>query len=237
MKKMFQISASLALVIGISTEAYAQSVSLGADLVSRYVWRGTDFGESASIQPSLAISGSGLEIGTWASYSISEDGAGANEHDIWVGYSADLGTAGSLSLGVTDYYFPAPDGGDFSNFEGNGDGSHWIEPYVGYTLGGGLPLSFYGAIMVHNDPDNSLYIEASVPASIGGVEMGFTAGLVAGESEFYAVESASVVNLGVSGSKDLTLVDGGFVVPVSVAYILNPTSSRSFLVFGLSISL
>ena len=237
MKKTLYISTIMALIVGAGAEVYAQSVSLGADVVSRYIWRGTDFGESASIQPSLAISGSGFEIGTWASYSIGKDGSSANEHDLWIGYSKDFGAAGSLSFGIYDYYFPAPDGGDFSNFEGDGEGAHWIEPYASYTFGSGFPVKLYGAIMAHNDPDKSLYVEASVPRSIGGVDMGFTVGMIAGESEFYGVNSTSVINLGISGSKDLTLVDGGFAIPISVAYILNPTVSRSFLVFGLSISL
>ncbi len=34
----------------------AQEVQLGADVVSRYIWRGTDFGESMSVQPGLHLS-------------------------------------------------------------------------------------------------------------------------------------------------------------------------------------
>lgn len=237
MKNLHYVAPLFLLLAVLNEAVQAQSVSLGADIVSRYVWRGTDFGESASIQPTLAVSGGGLEIGTWASYSVSADGAGANEHDIWIGYSMDLGSGGSLTIGITDYYFPSPDGGDFDNFDGEGEGSHWIEPYVSYSAAGGIPISIFAGIMAHNDPDNSLYVEVGLPIDVGGTELGLSIASAVGKSDFYGVESTSIVGLGVSASKDLTLVDGGFSLPVSVSYILNPTASRSFLVFGLGISL
>lgn len=237
MKNLLYVAPMLLTVAALENAAQAQSVSLGADIVSRYVWRGTDFGESASIQPTLAVSGGGLEIGTWASYSVSANGASANEHDIWIGYSLDLGSGGSLTIGVTDYYFPSPGGGDFDNFEGDGEGSHWLEPYVSYSAAGNFPISVFAGIMAHNDPDNSLYVEVGLPLDVGGTELGLSLATVAGKSDFYAVESTSIVGLGASASKDLTFVEGGFSLPVSVAYILNPTASRSFLVFGLNISL
>ena len=67
---------SVILLMGI---ANAQ-VDLGADLVSRYVWRGTDFGNSASVQPYLSVGFAGVEAGAWASYPITA--AGANENDL-----------------------------------------------------------------------------------------------------------------------------------------------------------
>ena len=238
MKSMLRITLTLTVAAGWGSTTFAQSTSLGADIVSRYVWRGVDFGQSASIQPSLSIAGGGLEVGTWASYSISADGASANEHDVWVSYSFDLGSAGSLTLGVTDYYFPKPDTLRWSNFEGDGNGSHWIEPYVSFTSSGAFPFSIFGGVFAHNDPDKSIYLEVSAPPTmIGGVEMGLTAGAVTGKSEYYGVDKASLVNLGISASKEIPISDGGFGLPISVLYILNPTASRSFLVFGLSLSI
>ena len=92
--------------IVMATDTSAQHFGLGTELVSRYVWRGTDYGESASLQPSLTFEAAGFEIGTWASYSITSDGADANEHDVWVGYALDTGSGSTISVGVTDYYFP-----------------------------------------------------------------------------------------------------------------------------------
>ena len=214
--------------------AFGQGFSLGADFVSRYVWRGTDFGEAASIQPALSYSAAGFEVGTWASYAIDPDAASVNEHDIWMGYTIETTGAGSISLGVTDYYFPAPDGVGFFEFDGDGEGAHWIEPYVSYTLPGSAPLTLYGAAFVHNDPDRSVYLQASLPVQIDGVEVGITAGAVAGESDLYGTDGFSFVNLALSVSKPVTITDQ-FALPISVAYILNPDAERSYLVFGISL--
>jgi len=224
----------LFLALFSAAPVVAQSVSLGADVVSRYVWRGTDFGESMSIQPSMSISHGGLEIGTWASYSLSPDGAGSNEHDLWIGYTYESELVGSFSIGITDYYFPAPnDEKGFFNFEGDGNGSHFIEPYISYSAAGSFPITLYAALMAHNDPDNSLYVEASFPFTIEEAEMELTAGMTAGESAFYGTEGAELIQVGLSASRELPILN----FPVSVAYILNPVAERSFLVFGVSISL
>lgn len=226
MKKLFTI-ATLIAAAGMASPAAAQDFSLGADVVSRYIWRGTDFGESASIQPALSVGASGFEVGTWASYAMNPEGAGANEHDIWASYST-----GPLSFGVTDYYFPNA-GVDFFNFEGEGAGAHWIEPFVSFTGPGGFPVTFYAAYMAHNDPDNSVYLNASYPFAVDGVDLSFGVGASATESALYGTSGFGVIDVTLAASKSVPLTDS-FSLPLSVAYILNPYSERSFLVFGLS---
>jgi len=118
--------------------AHAQSVSLGADFVSHYVWHGADFGKSFSVQPSLSVIAGGFEIGSWASYSVSVDGANANEHDLWIGYTIETESSGTISFGVTDYFFPAvdPTTGEqpsFFNFDSGGEGVHLLEPCLSYS--------------------------------------------------------------------------------------------------------
>ena len=231
MNTLYRATFALLFMLAFVGTAAAQSFGLGADIVSRYIWRGTDFGESASIQPYLSFSTGSFEIGSWASYSVSADGASGNEHDLYVSISL-----GSISIGLTDYYFPAPDATDFFNFESDGEGAHWIEPNVSYEGSGSFPISLYAAMMLYNDPDNSLYLEASLPLAVEGVDAGITAGFVAGESGFYGTAGAALVNLGLSASKEIALAED-FSLPVSVAYIVNPAAERSFLVFGLNISL
>ena len=208
-----------------------QSVSLGADVVSRYVWRGADFGESLSLQPALTLGFGGLEVGAWGSYSISASGADANENDLWATYTIEASSGASLSLGVTDYYFPAPGAQGFSYTD-----AHTLELSVAVTGPESFPISIYGGVMARNDPDNSVYLEASLPVAAGGdVDLGLVAGMVAGSSGFYGTEGAAVVNLGISASKALEITDS-FAPPVSVSYILNPDQDRAYLVFGLSLA-
>ena len=210
-------------------------VSLGADFVSRYVWRGFDFGESFSIQPAITIATeTGFEVGAWGSYAASPGGAGANELDLWLGYSTD-----NFSIGLTDYYFPSPGGNAFFDFdEDDSDGgAHFFEPYASASVG---PVTIYGAVVLNNlaDDDSAVYLEASVPITTNteGVELGLVSGFVLGESEFYGTNATTLVNLGLSASTDVSL--GALTLPVFVGYVLNatPGSERTHLVFGFSLS-
>ncbi len=50
-----------AIIIISSFNLLAQTeITVGTDFVSRYIWRGTDFGSSPSIQPTLALVIGGL---------------------------------------------------------------------------------------------------------------------------------------------------------------------------------
>lgn len=226
MKRLLTVL-TLLVTAGFTLPAAAQDFSLGADVVSRYVWRGTDFGESASIQPSLSFATGGLEIGTWASYAMDPSSAEFNEHDLWVGY-----TAGPLSFGVTDYYFPNA-GVGFFNFDGEGEGAHLIEPYVAFSGPQTFPVTFYAAYVAHNDPDNSVYLNASYPFLVEGVDMSLGVGASPTESALYGTSGFGVVDIVLSASKSVPLTDA-FALPLSVAYILNPYAEKSYLVFGLS---
>ena len=66
-KKLRGIAVAL-LLIGLAPSGMmAQDkveASVGADLVSGYIWRGQDLG-GVSIQPSLGISYKGLSLGAW----------------------------------------------------------------------------------------------------------------------------------------------------------------------------
>ena len=42
-----------------------QSQDFGADVVSSYVWRGTQFGEGPHIQPYISAGKGGFEVGLW----------------------------------------------------------------------------------------------------------------------------------------------------------------------------
>lgn len=243
MKKLLALL-FLAFALAWSLPASAQEFSFGADIVSRYVWRGVDFGESASVQPALTFSRGGLEIGAWASYATNPGSADANEHDLWIGYSA-----GAFSVGITDYYFPNATHDEhehdhdehedeetigFFDFSGDGEGAHVLEPYFSFNGTESFPVTLYVAYNAHNDPDNSLYLNASVPFTAGDVEMSFGIGASAGKSGWYGADGFSIIDMALGASKSIPITDK-FELPVSVSYILNPTTEKSFLVFGISL--
>ncbi len=201
-------------------------------MVSRYVWRGADFGESMAVQPALTFALGNLEVGAWGSYSISASGAGANENDLWASYTVAADNGASFSLGFTDYYFPAPDAAD--GFR-NGD-AHTLELSLGFTGPESFPVSLYGGMLVYNDDDSSVYLEAGLPVTaVEGVDLDLVAGMVTGASGFYGTEGAALINLGVSAGSEIEITDS-FALPVSVSWIVNPDADRSYLVFGMSLA-
>ena len=99
-------------------------VTIGADVVSRYVWRGTDYGNAAAVPPSIETAIGPVALGAWGSWSISsglyfngtqdDDGddnmvaeASGNECDLYAST-----TVGPVGLTLTDYFFPAYAGTD-----------------------------------------------------------------------------------------------------------------------------
>ncbi len=196
----------------LTASAFAE-IGLGADIVSRYVWRGTDFGNALSIQPGMSIVTGNLEIGAWASYPVDNGSAGANENDLYISYAI-----GDLGLTLTDYYFP--EGGDLFNYSDE-DGVHFLEASISYSLGN---LNLLAGYFFSGDPDNSMYFEAGYAL---GTYNGVDASVFAGAGDGVYVSDGtdlSVVNIGVTFSKDA----------LSASYIINPERETNYLVFGYS---
>ncbi len=74
-------------------------LNVGADLMSRYIWRGTDYGSSPSIQPTLSFNLGGFEMGYWGAVAITSNYL---ESDLYLKY-----TLKGFSVCLTDYYIPA----------------------------------------------------------------------------------------------------------------------------------
>ena len=134
MKKTLLIAAGLLLLVAFTPNAKAQEMSTGLDIYSSYVWRGIKFGTGPAFQPTVEFSAGGFALGAWGSYCVTDDEAA--EADLYASYGFDLGENASLTLTVTDYYFPGP-GVDY--FEGS---NHFFEPMIGIGAG---PFSFTAA--------------------------------------------------------------------------------------------
>ena len=74
------------------------SATIGADLVSQYIWRGQDLG-NVSFQPTLGVGYKGFSLSVWGSVGISnwED---TKELDFTLDYSYK-----GFNIGITDYWF------------------------------------------------------------------------------------------------------------------------------------
>jgi uncharacterized protein (TIGR02001 family) len=215
--------ATIALVIICATRLQAQDqatiskFSVGADLYSNYVWRGTKFGQGPSVQPSLKFVSGGLTTGVWGSF----DASGYAEADPYISYAFPVG----LSLGLTDYYYPGLPFFEVSDTAG----SHAFEINGGFAKGG-FSLSA-----------NYIVNEAGGAASAGG-DMYFQAGytfkdfsLFAGAGNGWHTSDGEFAfcNLGIGATKTIKVTDS-FSIPVNGQVILNPEREQLYIVVGFS---
>ena len=218
------------LVVLLTSIVSAQTaVSGGADFVSRYMWRGLDFGNTFSIQPSLALASGDFEIGFWGSYPFTNPAGGNEEMDLYLGYGV-----GDFSVLVTDYYFPVG-GGKYGNYKD--PGSHTIE--VGLSYGGSesFPISLAAYMNVYNDDDNTVYFELGYSTEVSEVAVDlFVGGTPGGDGGYYGTTDFNLINIGVTASKDIKITDD-FSLPIFSSYVLNPNLEIGSLVFGFSLGM
>jgi len=240
MKKLTSNILFLLLSASAVTAQCKLEFNAGADFVSRYIWRGSDFGQSPSIQPSLSMGIAGFEAGFWGAYTFSNNSHDADELDAWISYTVDIKNSVSLSTIVTDYYFPNA-GLRYSNYNNydnaNGSGAHTIE--VGLSIGGAekFPITVAAYMNVYNDEGNNIYFQADYPVEVENVGLDFFVGGTAGSKEnpgYYNSDSFTMINIGLTATKEIKISDE-FSLPVFVSYILNPKVDISHLVFGISL--
>lgn len=224
------------LIFISSISLFAQSeLSVGGDLVSRYVWRGTDFGQSPSIQPGLDFSTSGFSVGVWGAYQLGRDASElpSDELDLYLGYSLALGSS-SLDFVVTDYYFPNA-GGRFGDYDGEGKGAHIIEVGATYTAPESFPIYLSAYVNVYNETDNSSYFEIGYSTAVKDVSLDIFAGSTpGGTNKYYGTDNFSFINIGITASKKIKISDD-FSLPLFGSYIINPQQNKGFFVLGITI--
>jgi hypothetical protein len=215
--KLLSIAALAGLTL--TPAAHAEGFDVGADVVSRYVWRGTQFGDGIAAQPWLSYTfpGIGVEVGAWGSFEIDNDDN--NEIDLYVTVPA-----GNFSFTLTDYYFPTLiPGNDYFNY--GDDDAHVLEASIGYEYDKFSLLAAYN--LLGNEcfnTDDALYVEAGYNFYD---KDGYSASVfVGGGNEVYTTDGDfDIVNVGVSVSKDI----------FNASYIVNPDLEEAFFVVGVTL--
>lgn len=218
------------VIIFTTLSSFAQ-LKFGADVYSRYNWRGLDFGNAPAFQPSLAFTAGGFTIGAWGSYAFPTATTTYAENDLYASYAFSTEGAGSFTLLFTDYYYPSA-GIKFSDFQKNG-GAHTMETGLAYSGPEKFPISLAVYLNVHNDVDNSSYIQAGYPFSVYDATITLAAGFVPSKSAYYVTNKASLINLSITASKSIAVADK-FSIPINVSYIANPALDITYLIFGAS---
>ncbi len=242
---MLAVLALLPVVCAIAQDSTKTSnFSLGADVVSRYVWRGINLGGGQPhIQPwaKYSFGSSGLVLGAWGSQGIS-NGIG-NEIDLYLSYTP----VSPLTVSVTNYYFPVDAALTrdvlFSDYEGHNTMEASLlfngTEKIPFTLL--LAMNFLGldGVKANGDPVMSKYAELGYSKVIADTKVSPFVGFALDDNAvenvpgFYGNYSMGVINLGLTVSKELKISES-LVVPVKAQIIMNPESENMFLVFGMS---
>lgn len=211
--------------------------SVGADLVSRYIWRGQDEG-GVSIQPTVELDWNGLFLSAWGSVGFSREDT--EEIDLTLGYEWN-----GFSLSVTDYWTNSGPG--YFHYGANST-EHVFEAQVGYDFGWAA-LNWFTNFAGYDGRTSggrraySSYLSVNVPFTLGGIDWNVEAGAVPWTTDYYNVtdeEDGSgaggfeVSEVSLLATKELQ-VTSSFKLPLFAQVIWNPATEGAYFVFGLSV--
>ena len=214
-KNVFGIAAIAVMTLSTTT---VKAQDFGADVVSSYVWRGTQFGTGPAIQPwfTLPTITDALELGVWGSFPVA-GGDQTYELDLYASYDF-----GPLALTVTNYTFPGATGAygdDYGLFDGD------LEVTASGSIGAiGLTVGYFTDL-------EALYIEAGT--TIAGMDLAIGYGSDAAGAFYVGDEDSGLVNVSLGGSKDIVITED-YSLPLFGSFIYNPTAEAAFMVVGVS---
>ena len=231
--------------------------SVGADLVSRYIWRGTDYGNSPAIQPAVAFSVAGFKAGLWGSYGLGQYSKQINdstivnmghysEFDMYLSY-----TLKGFTLMAYDYFLPNPldpnDGNRYFDLKNKTTG-HTVEVCLSWAGQEKFPLQLYAGTLVYgadkgkdstgvygagSDNNFSTYFEAAYQFNVKGFGVKpFIGGIPFGSSWYGPY--AGIINTGLTVNKSIQ-ISKEYALSVFGSVITNPQAESVFLVFGISL--
>ena len=235
----------------------AASFSAGADVVSRYIWRGADYGNSPAIQPSVAFSVAGFKAGFWGSYGLSGYSKQINdtltvnmgnyaEFDMYLSY-----TMKGFTIMAYDFFLPnsldANNGNRYFDFRNKTTG-HTIEVCLSWAGTEKFPLQLYAGTLVYgadkgkdstgvygtgSKNNYSTYFEAAYQFNVKGFGVKPFIGAIPFGSSWYG-PYGGVMNAGLTISKTVA-ISKEYSLPVFGSVITNPQAQSVFLVFGISL--
>jgi len=238
----------------------AATLNFGADIMSRYIWRGIDYGNSPAIQPTLYFSWRGLNIGAWGSYSfapyramindtVSVNMGSYSEMDMYVCYTLKW-----FTLMFFDFYIPNSLDANYTgirqfqyfNYDKKNTG-HTFEISLTFAGPEAFPIKFFAGTLVYgndkakdtlgwyaneNKNNYSTYLELSYPVKFRKIDLNFFVGGTPSGGSWYS-PSAGFTNVGITAKKAIPITKS-YSFPIQCSLITNPSSQKIFLVFGIS---
>ncbi len=216
MKRIIFTLLTVFAIFASNAQEESSKFSFSTDLVSRYVWRGTQFSDAPAIQPGLSFATGGLTVGAWGSYALNSN-FGA-ELDLYAGYDFDFG----LGVILTDYFFPSDPASEMYGGYFDKD-LHTFELGLTYSVGN-FSLGGYKYLNQLED----LYVEASYDIKNVSLFAGAGDQLYTNNGEF------NLCNVGIKVSKEVKITDT-FIVSPYASFSVNPNREQGFLVIGLTL--
>lgn len=201
--------------------------SLGADVVSSYVWRGQKLG-GFSVQPSLSLDYKGFSLSAWGNVGL--ESTDSKEIDLTLGYST-----GGFSISLTDFWVDYGTG--YFHFDAHNT-DHVLEAQIGYDFDV-LSVNWYtniaGCDGVNKDGKRaySSYISVSAPFSLGGIDWTAEIGATPWANDYYEANGFSVREISLSAEKEIEITEN-LSLPLFAKLACNPATEDAFFVFGIS---
>ena len=262
MKRLYFATAILLLLSGTTfpqtSKKFSADFQVGADFMSRYIWRGLNLGGTGpSIQPALKLNVGNTDhlfsIVAWGAYTFS---ATANEEvDLMASYTYK----GMLTLMVTDYFFPGLNTGmrdQYFYYKQDSTG-HVFEGMIMFNGTEKIPFTlvvatnFYGndarkmkqitdSTFAENGLQYSTYIELGFKKRIKTFDFNaFVGGTVNSpksgrqETGYYANTKAGFTNIGIKVARAIPVTEK-YSIPIQASLIANPLQNKFYIVFGIS---
>jgi hypothetical protein len=234
--------------IACTLNIYAQEkpsskINITSDFVSRYIWRGLDYGKAPSIQPTFSFIKSNFEIGSWGSFNTT---GSYHELDLYAKY-----TIKGISVILTDYFVhneSNPNDTHYFDYDAKTT-NHTFEGVLQYKGPEKFPLSILiGTYFYGNDrkitPDlidsskttikqnYSTYIELGYTVKCKEKTFDLFMGLTP-QAGAYG-NTFGVINAGITGYRTIKLTDK-FELPVKASLIANPQAENLYFILGITI--
>lgn len=263
MKRFYVVVIAILLFfpgIGFSqnSKKWTADFQIGADIMSRYIWRGLNLGGTGpSIQPALKLNVGNADhmfsVGAWGAYTFS---ATANQElDMIVSYTFK----GLLTLMVTDYFFPGfyTDKQDQYFYYRQDSTGHVFEGMIMFNGTDKIPFTlmvatnFYGndacrmkqvndSTFVEDGLQYSTYVELGFKKRIKSFDFNaFVGGTLTGsntnrhETCYYANNKPGFTNIGIKVARAIPVTEK-YSIPIQASLIANPIQNKFYLVFGIS---
>lgn len=215
-------------------------INVTTDFVSRYIWRGLDYGKAPSIQPTLSFTKGGFEIGVWGAFSTNRS---YYELDPYIKY-----TLKNFTLTFTDYFVNDnaldPNHTRYFNYD-QWTTNHVFEGSLQYKGPDKFPISILVATYFYGndwkpkkDTTNptkqnySTYIELGYTVKCKNKSFDVFLGMTPMSGAYG--NTLGVVNTGITAYRTIE-ISSKFSLPVKASLIANPQAENLFLVFGFTL--